>query len=128
MCKENSPESKDAKLLRMVAHVMAEGGFVPPSLSVTPSFWLVWRDGSRRGWNEHIPTARHDTYESAEREAKRLAALAPGEKFFVLPASAYAVAEVNPVRMSTDKRTGGSRALEEVIHNSSRDSVTTDPF
>lgn len=41
-------------------------------------FWLVWNPVAR------APTYRHDTAESAESEAKRLARLKPGDSFIVL--------------------------------------------
>ena len=45
-------------------------------------FWMVYRDGGRG------PEYRHDTAESAETEAARLATLNPGDVFFILAVTA----------------------------------------
>lgn len=42
------------------------------------TFWMVLGNG--------VPTVRHQSQESAEREAERLADLNPGHSFFVLQA------------------------------------------
>jgi len=42
-------------------------------------FWLVWNPNGC-----HAPKYRHETGQSAEDEAKRLARLHPGQEFFVL--------------------------------------------
>lgn len=42
-------------------------------------FWLIWSPRSGR-WPRH----RHQTQESAEREAERLSKLYPGRHFYVL--------------------------------------------
>lgn len=41
-------------------------------------FWLVWNPQG------HEPQARHDSEQSAEREAERLAKKHPGQRFIVL--------------------------------------------
>jgi hypothetical protein len=56
------------------------------------AFWLVWRDG----YNS-TPHYKHDEMASAKREAERLAGASPGERFYVLPAYDYAIADVLPV-------------------------------
>ncbi len=43
-------------------------------------FWLVWNAGAGK------PTYRHDTFEQARDEAKRLAVRYPGNDFIVLKA------------------------------------------
>lgn len=45
-------------------------------------FWMVMANEPGR----HPPTVRHSDYQTAVREAKRLALKVPGEKFFVLAA------------------------------------------
>ena len=57
-----------------------------------PAFWLVWRDG----YNS-TPHRKHFSEAEARREAERLATDHPGELFYLLPASDYAIASVNPV-------------------------------
>lgn len=47
-------------------------------------FWMVWCDGKRKG-----PARRHDTKESADTEANRLATRHPGKAFFVLQAVSH---------------------------------------
>ena len=49
-------------------------------------FYVVWR-GDNRGSNyfdDHEPTVRHSSHETAVTEARRLAALHAGAEFFVL--------------------------------------------
>jgi hypothetical protein len=46
----------------------------------TEKFWVVWQPESG------APTYRHGTYESAQKEAERLAECAPKHAFFVLEA------------------------------------------
>lgn len=41
-------------------------------------FWMVWSPQGR------APTYRHDTWESAVNEARRLARTVPGNEFYVL--------------------------------------------
>jgi len=41
-------------------------------------FWMVWREGG------NIPRCQHDTKQGAQVEARRLASVIPGSKFFVL--------------------------------------------
>ncbi len=41
-------------------------------------FWLVWNESG------HAPTFKHDSEESARREAERLARNNPGQQFHVL--------------------------------------------
>lgn len=55
------------------------------------AFWLVWRE------HGDTPTYKHESIGSAAREAERLAARNPGQKFFVLPASAFAECVIQPV-------------------------------
>jgi len=43
-------------------------------------FWMVWNP------NRRVPTYRHATEHGATQEAERLAALNPGERFYVLVA------------------------------------------
>lgn len=45
-------------------------------------FWLVWNPEGR------APTHKHDSPQSAAREAERLARLNPGQEFVVLKATA----------------------------------------
>ena len=47
-----------------------------------PPFWLVW---NRRG---RSPVYEHESYESARREAERLAKANPGNAFYVLAPAA----------------------------------------
>ena len=49
------------------------------------AFWMVLRDGSPE------TRMRHLTYDSALAEAKRLANLCPGQRFFVLQAVGFAL-------------------------------------
>lgn len=63
----------------------------------TPSFWLVWCDR----YNS-TPHRKHETRDSAAKEAERLAGSNPGHRFYVLPATEYATASINPVAWSTD--------------------------
>lgn len=49
----------------------------------SPEFFMVWRDGS----DGNTPSYRHSTYQSALKEAERLARL-HGGKFHVLTQSA----------------------------------------
>ncbi len=44
-------------------------------------FYLVWNPAGPYGGH---PTVRHDTLDSARREAERLASLNPGQEFHVL--------------------------------------------
>ena len=61
---------------------------VGTSSGPTP-FWLVW---SAAGYP---PRHRHDTRQSAEAEARRLAAMAAGHEFFVLaPVARVACSEM----------------------------------
>lgn len=46
-----------------------------------PPFYLVWRQGG------DAPVREHTDYDSAKREARRLASQLPGSKFFVLTPS-----------------------------------------
>jgi hypothetical protein len=48
--------------------------------SAQQAFWLVWNENGR------VPMYRHDTLESAQTEAERLARANPGETFYVLEA------------------------------------------
>ena len=54
------------------------------------TFFMVYGEG------QGAPSVRHDTFETAEREAKRLADRVPGVRFFVLSAVGYAK-RVEPV-------------------------------
>ena len=56
-----------------------------------PIFWLVW--SPTRG----TPTVRHNRYEHATMEARRLAEKHPNDKFYVLVTAAVAYAAPNPV-------------------------------
>lgn len=49
-------------------------------------FWLVWHEDGGE------PRVRHNSKQSALNEAERLAKLTPGERFFVLKATAGVVA------------------------------------
>lgn len=51
----------------------------------TIKFWMVW------GENGGAPSHRHVSVESAQREAERLAKVAPGQKFYVLEAKKVSV-------------------------------------
>lgn len=69
---------------------------VATSTSATP-FWLVWSGAG------YPPRHRHTTRESAEREAQRLAAGAPGHDFFVLaPVARVVSAEITIDRYWSD--------------------------
>lgn len=48
------------------------------------SFWMVWGEGTQR------VTAKHNNFDSARREAERLAAQHAGQRFYVLEAQAVA--------------------------------------
>lgn len=52
-----------------------------------PAFWLVWREAGGS------PTFRHESDKDARAEAERLARRDIGARYYVLPASAYVVAE-----------------------------------
>lgn len=41
-------------------------------------FWMVY------GWDQSPPRAIHNTFESAKREAERLASCNPGVRFYVM--------------------------------------------
>ena len=47
-----------------------------------PKFFIVWRESSSP--SAYIPRIKHETYESACNEAKRLSAAHPGIRFVVL--------------------------------------------
>lgn len=48
-------------------------------------FWLVWtQDG-------HNPKYRHESYQAAQKEAERLAAINPRQHFYVVEAIGFAV-------------------------------------
>lgn len=51
----------------------------------TIKFWMVW------GENGGAPSVRHSSPELAQREAERLAKVAPGQKFYVIEAKKVAV-------------------------------------
>ena len=48
-------------------------------------FWMVWGENSR------IPVKKHASLEQAKREAVRLSALNPGQRFFVLETAGHAI-------------------------------------
>jgi len=50
-------------------------------VSGEPAFWLVWCEGGG------APTAKHQHFESAKREAQRLARMNPGHRFTVMAAT-----------------------------------------
>lgn len=52
-------------------------------------FWMVWREGG------NAPTKRHFTQMGACAEAKRLCALHPGQRFFVMQADGSFVIPCN---------------------------------
>jgi hypothetical protein len=54
----------------------------PMSEHEAADFYMVW---TKTG---HVPRKTHDGFDSAEKEATRLAALHPGKKFIVLKAVA----------------------------------------
>jgi len=56
------------------------------------TFWLIWNPRGR------APTVQHDTYDAAVREAKRLAQIAPGSKFYILQAKDV-VQTIDPVEI-----------------------------
>lgn len=74
----------------------------PPPFSPVDCFWMVWSSGPKG----HIPTIKHDSYESAYKEASRLAALHSGTLFFVLVSCAgvisRAVVEQVPISGGPD--------------------------
>ena len=45
------------------------------------AFWMVWNEA------RDVPRVKHESYESAKREAQRLARFSPGETFIVLRAT-----------------------------------------
>lgn len=49
------------------------------------AFWMVWNPGRDQ------PTHRHETRDAAMQEARRLARLNPGERFYVLAAESVAM-------------------------------------
>jgi hypothetical protein len=51
---------------------------------ITPDFWMVYGDG------QGSPRVMHDSFESAQREARRLAAHHHGIRFYVLHAVGFA--------------------------------------
>jgi hypothetical protein len=60
-------------------------------------FWMVY------GINQGAPAVRDDTYQSAVREAERLARVVPGVKFYVLKSVARAVkVDVETIQIGTD--------------------------
>lgn len=59
---------------------------------IEEKFWMVWNPSGRQ------PSFRHHSRESADTEAKRLAALNPGQQFFVLKAMTGWLAEATPVK------------------------------
>lgn len=61
-------------------------------------FWMVWGAGTRG------PNSRHETKESAQAEAKRLAGQHPGMNFIVLSAvDAYRVDLPEPTQVAVSK-------------------------
>lgn len=54
-----------------------------------PYFWMVWREGSSQ------PKYKHDTKQSAEKEAERLSRQNPGERFYVLKAKSVYQSKVS---------------------------------
>lgn len=67
------------------------------SKSTEPLFWCVWCDG---GGN---PTVKHDDYQTARREAQRLARSNPGARFVVLAAAvAFEKRDLDEIRFSED--------------------------
>jgi len=58
----------------------------------TNQFWLVWRIGGLS------PTKQHETKESAQGEAERLAAANPDARFAVMQSMEVKIATINPVQ------------------------------
>lgn len=71
----------------------------PKAPKVRPTFWLVWRDG---GFNS-TPHHKHAYENEARAEAERLAKQHPAQRFYVLPATEYAVVDLNPVAWRRDE-------------------------
>lgn len=60
-------------------------------------FWMVWNPARK------APAFRHQALELAQAEARRLAALAPGEEFYVLRAiDGYRMPQPGPERIIID--------------------------
>ena len=58
-----------------------------------PQYWVVWNENGRQ------PVVKHESFQAARSEAKRLARNNPGEKFVVLAAAiAYVKDDVRELR------------------------------
>lgn len=74
-------------------------------MSAPSPFWMVYGDG------QYAPTVKHDSREKAETEAKRLARINAGIKFFVLQTISMAEKpDVTFVRL-----TRGARDIDDEI-------------
>ena len=79
-------------------------------MSAPSQFWLVMRMDGKSISRAHLPHFRHESFESAEREAQRLAALYPAARGFTILTN---VGWVN--RPSRDAQKAQSTA-EEATH------------
>jgi len=82
----------------------------PKKRAPKAAFWLVWRAST--DWRLTVPRYQHATEEEARKEAERLARNTPGERFYVLPAQDFAIAEISPVKW--DKATEAIAAETEI--------------
>lgn len=64
---------------------------VPDPYTCFARFWMVLNDNTSKCSVQGLPTFRHDTQETALKEAARLAGLNPGIKFYVLETVAACV-------------------------------------
>jgi hypothetical protein len=63
-----------------------------------PLFWCVWCDGGGS------PTVKHREFDTAKREAQRLARMNPGQRFVVLAAAlAYQKRDLDEIRFDQDR-------------------------
>lgn len=84
-----APEA-DGDGMEEIAQPSPPASCTPASYTPPPPFWLVWREGGS------APTFKHPDENLASIEARRLAALHPGQRFFVLTPS-LAVTHTSPV-------------------------------
>lgn len=66
-------------------------------MTTEPLFWCVWNEGGGS------PTVKHASYAAAREEARRLARVAPGQRFVVLAAAvAYVKDDIREVRFTQE--------------------------
>lgn len=92
-------------------------------------FWLIWNP-SQIG---HAPTYRHTTYESAKKEAERLARMSRGHDFYILEAlDVVAVAEP-PIEvrqltpLSDDEITKIEASRSAMVTHCNTDDIPSEP-